>query len=163
MSAHAEDAPKTIRDSLLADHRRLDDLLTRVLVALEAVDLGRAATEWADFDGALRTHLDAEDRYLIPALFASRPRDARSLLQEHRHVRNRALELGGALKKGTLRAETVRGFVDELAAHVRRETSVLYDWADDELDGLDRDAVLRAVTPTSRPHSQRKDRWGQKG
>lgn len=162
MSAHAEDAPKTLRDTLLADHRRLDDLLTRVLVALEAVDPDRAAADWADFDGALRNHLDAEDRYLIPALFASRPRDARSLMQEHRHVRNRAVELGGSLKKGTLRAETVRGFVDELAAHVRRETSVLYEWADDEVDGADRDAVLCAVTPTSRPQLQRKDPSGQR-
>jgi hemerythrin-like domain-containing protein len=153
MAAHRDDASTTLRDALLADHHRIDDMLTRILVALEAVDPDRAANEWADFDQALTAHLDAEDRYLIPALSVSRPRVALALLQEHRHVRGRALELGKAIEKRALRPEIVRGFVDELSAHVRHETSVLYEWADDELDASDRDAVVRAVTPTARPNS----------
>jgi hypothetical protein len=73
-------------------------------------------------------------------------------------VRSRARELGDAILKGTLRPETVRGFVDELSAHVRRETAVLYEWADEELDQSERDAVVGAMTPTARPASKRKER-----
>lgn len=141
---------------MLADHRRVEDLLIAVIVAVEAVDVDRTATEWAAFGRALTAHLDAEDHYLIPALSVRRPRDAQALLQEHRYLRGRVLDLDSAIKSGALRADTARSFVDELSAHVRRETSVLYDWVDDELDASDRDAVLRAVTPTSRPSRRSK-------
>jgi hemerythrin-like domain-containing protein len=163
MVARPEEAATTLRDVLLADHRRMDGVLTRIVVALEAVDPDRVATEWAEFHRALTRHLDAEDRYLIPALFVSRPRDAQSLLQEHRHVRGRVVDLDNHIGKGTLNADTLRGFVDELSAHARRETAVLYEWADDGLDESDRDAVLRAVTPTARPLVEAKARTSGKG
>jgi len=147
MVAHPEEAAVTLREGMLADHRRIEGLLTRVVVALEAVDPARAVAEWAELDRALTAHLDAEDRHIIPTLFASRPRDAQSLLQEHRHVRNRALELGNAIRKNTLSPWTVRGFLDELSAHVRRETEVLYDFADEEVAEADRSAALLAVAP----------------
>jgi len=162
MTAHAEDAPDTLRDTLLADHRRIEGVLSRVLVALEAVDWERAVAQWSEFEQALTIHLDVEDRHLIPALFVSRPRDARSLLQEHRHVRNRARELARGIEKRAVRPETVRGFVDELSAHVRRETPVLYEWADAELERADREAVLRAVTPTAGPAAKQKERAARK-
>jgi hypothetical protein len=155
MAAHQEDAATSLRDMFLADHRRIEETLTRVIVALEALDPERAAAEWLDFDDALTRHLDAEDRYLVVALSVSRPRDARTLLQEHRHLRSRALELGRAVERGVSLPGAIRGFVDELSAHVRHETSVLYEWAEDEIDAADRDAVLRAIIPTSRPLSGR--------
>jgi hypothetical protein len=158
MAAQPSDAAANLRDGLVADHRRLEDALTRVLVALEAVDPQRTASEWECFDRSLTAHLDAEDHYLLPALSASRPRDARSLLHEHRHVRTRVSELGNAIRAGTLRVETVRGFVDELSAHGRRETVALYEWADDELEASDREAVLRAVAETARQLSKRAGR-----
>jgi len=155
MAAHEQDEAATVRDAMLADHHRINAMLTRVVVALEALDLERAAHEWADFGNALAAHVDAEDRYLISPLSVARPRDARALLHEHRHIRARARELEGAINKGALRPEILRGFIDELSAHVRRETTVLYDWADDELDASDRDAVLRAVTSTTAPRAPR--------
>jgi hypothetical protein len=156
MAAHPEDAPATIIESFLADHRRFEDSLTRVLVALEAVDPERTADEWSNLVHELTTHLDAEDTYLIPALFAARPRDAQSLLHEHRHLRRRAQELGVATAKGSLRPEAARGFADELAAHSRRETEALYEWAEDALDEADREAVLQAVRPKPRPPKRKR-------
>jgi hemerythrin-like domain-containing protein len=146
MAAHEQNGAATIRDAMLADHHRIDAMLTRVVVALEALDLERAAREWEDFAKTFAAHVDAEDRYLISPLSVVRPRDARALLQEHRHIRARARELENAIKMRALRPETLSGFIDELSAHVRHETTVLYDWAEDEIDASDRDAVLRAVT-----------------
>jgi hypothetical protein len=156
MAAHADDATTTILDTFLADHRRVEDALTRVVVALEACDRERATAEWSGFEREIISHLDAEDTHLIPALLAARPRDAQSLLHEHRHVRRRVVELAGALRNGTLRSEVMRGFVDELSAHVRRETTTLYEWAEDALDDDDRDAVLGAIRPPSRPPPRRR-------
>jgi hypothetical protein len=156
MAAHPDDGQATIIDSFLADHRRLEDSLTRVLVALEAVDPERVADEWSSFVGELTTHLDAEDTYLIPPLYAARPRDAQSLLHEHRHLRRRLQELGGTSTKGYLRPEMARGFADELAAHARHETVALYEWAEDALDEKDRDEVLAALeNPQTRPRPKR--------
>jgi hypothetical protein len=151
MAAHPEEVPATIVETFLADHRRLEDSLTRVLIALEAVDPERAAAEWADFDREMTAHLDAEDVHLIPVLMAVRPRDAQSLLHEHRHLRRRVVELGGAARKGLVRSEALRGFVDELCAHARRETTTLYDWAEDALSDEERNTALKGVRPKSRP------------
>jgi hemerythrin-like domain-containing protein len=151
MAAHADDAQTTLLESFLTDHRRIEDALTRVVVALEAVDRDRMAAEWAGFEQAITRHLDAEDTHLIPALLAVRPREAQSLLHEHRHVRRRMLELARNIRDGTLRSEVMRGFVDELSAHVRRETRALYEWAEDALSDEDRDAVLGAIRPI--PHT----------
>jgi hypothetical protein len=156
MAALPEDAPATIIESFLADHRRLEDSLTRVLVALEAVDTERGASEWASFVRELTTHLDAEDTYLIPALYAARPRDAQSLLHEHRHIRRRVQELGNTSTKGYLRPEVARGFADELAAHARRETATLYEWAEDALDEADREEVLRALGNLESPPAHKR-------
>jgi hypothetical protein len=155
MAAHEQNAAATIRHAMLADHHRIDAMLTQVVVALEALDHERAAREWTEFGKVFAAHVDAEDRYLISPLSVVRPRDARALLHEHRHIRARARELDDAIKVGALRPETLSGFIDELSAHVRHETTVLYDWAEDEIDASDRDAVLRAVTPTAAPRARR--------
>jgi hypothetical protein len=78
------------------------------------------------------------------------------LLHEHRHLRRRAQELEKAATDGSLRPEAARGFADELAAHSRRETEALYEWAEDALDEADRNAVLDAIRPKSRPPKKRK-------
>jgi hypothetical protein len=158
MAAHPDDAPTTLLDVVLAGNRRIEDSLTRVIVALEAVDPQRTATEWADFDGELTAHLDAEDSRLIPVLLAARPREAQSLLHEHRHIRRRVQELGSSIRSGALRSEVVRGFVDELSAHARRETVALYQWAEDALNDEDRAAAFKALGPKSRPPPAQKKR-----
>jgi len=157
MAAQLDDAPTTLLDAFLAGHRRIEDSLTRVIVALEAVDPQRAAAEWTDFDREITAHLDAEDTHVIPVLLAARPREAQSLLHEHRHIRRRALELGTAIRKGALRSEVVRGFVDELSAHCRREMGALYQWAEEALNDDDRAAALKAIGPKSRPPPMQKN------
>ena len=134
-----------VRDRFLGDHRELEDLLKRVLAAFEANDRGAVATLWSEFEERLTNHLDTEDGHVIPRLFSSRPREARTLLEEHRHIRARLSELRSGIELRVVRLETARGFIDELRAHSRHEEDVLYRWADDHLDGGEQSALVGAL------------------
>jgi hypothetical protein len=125
----------TIRDRFLADHRRLEELFASVLSAVDANDRERIEGSWAEFDTALSADLGAQEKLLVPALLQSRAREARAILQEHRHIRARLLELGAAIRTHVIRGGMARGFLDELRAHARHEDTILSEWDDDPIDG----------------------------
>src|SRR5262245_33839590 len=122
-----------IREKLMADHRRLDTLLDSTLRAIEANDRDAIDSKFTEFDCGLRTHLEAEERHLLPALLRSDPRSARAIMAEHRHIRTRLLELASAIDLHTIRFSTANSFAGELRAHASREDALLYQWADEHL------------------------------
>jgi hemerythrin-like domain-containing protein len=134
----------------IADHDELEALFTRLLAAFEANDCGAVATLWNEFDGQLTRHLEAEERLLVPQLFASRPREARTILEEHRHIRSRLLEVGFGVNLHIVRLETARAFIEELRAHARHEDEVLYRWADAGLAAAEQNRLVAALG-VSRP------------
>src|SRR5678809_1402573 len=134
MDAHVDATTAPIRDQFLADHGRLERLFARLLTAFEANDREDVADLWAEFESGLLAHMETEETQLIPALQRVSPRNARILVQEHRHIRARLTELGVALDLHALRLDTARAFVDELRAHARSEDALLYKWADERLD-----------------------------
>ncbi len=136
----------TIPDRFLDDHSELEDLFAGLLDAFEANDREGVAQLWTEFDDRLAQHLDAEERFIIPYLFASRPRDARAILEEHRHIRSRLVELGCGVDLHTLRLEAARGFIDELRAHARHEEDVLYRWADEHLPAAEQAQLVARLT-----------------
>jgi hemerythrin superfamily protein len=135
-----------IRDRFVADHRDLDVLFTRLLAYLEASDREAIERVWAEFDDLLTRHLEAEENFMIPQLFAAHPRDASALLEEHRHIRSRLVELGFGVDRPLVRVEATRGFVEELRAHAHHEEDVLYQWADEHLLTRAPGALLDALT-----------------
>ena len=136
-----------LRDLFSADHEELEDLFGALLDAFEANDRQGVALLWTEFDVRLTQHLAAEERFVLPQLFVSCPRDARTIMEEHRHIRSRLSELRFGVDLHTVRLETARGFVDELRAHARHEDGVLYRWAEEHLAAIDRTAVLSKLTP----------------
>lgn len=65
----ALDTPaKDAIDVLTRDHRRLDELLGRVLRRLNAGDAADARTMLEDFAAGLRRHIEAENHIVAPAL-----------------------------------------------------------------------------------------------
>ena len=139
-----EPAPSTtaIRDRFLADHHRLDALLSKLSAAFEANDPEDVAKLWTDFESGLLAHLEAEEATMIPALLRACARDARVIVQEHRHIRSRLAELGVAVDLHTIRLDTARDFIDELFAHAENEDRLLYRWADGHLGEPERVSAL---------------------
>lgn len=135
----AEGAP--IRDLFLADHRWLDDILERLVSAVEANDQPEVTKLWAQFEPRLLKHLEAEEAHLVPTLHAVSPRDASGILEEHRLIRRRISELGLGVELHTVRLETARAFADELRAHAQIEDGALYRWCDEHLKKEERPEV----------------------
>jgi hypothetical protein len=123
---------RCIRDRLTADHARLDDLLAQLLVAFEADDREQIQALWTAFEAGLVTHLEAEERFLIPDLLRRRERDARTILAEHTHIRTRLCELGAGIDLHIVRLSAARAFAFELRAHACHEEGI-YAWADENL------------------------------
>jgi hemerythrin superfamily protein len=137
--------PETIRAHFLADHQRLEVVFERVLAAFADDDREAVAAEWTQFDSALLSHMDAEERTLIPRLFRVDPRSARALLHEHAHIRSRLAELAAGVDLHMVRQEMARAFIEALRAHARSEERLLYRWADAYLDEPAKETALDAL------------------
>jgi hemerythrin-like domain-containing protein len=119
-----------LRQELLADHRFLEHQLEQLLAAFEANDQAEMQPLWTNFEARLTAHLDTEDQILVPALFQWQARDARTIVEEHKHIRRRLAELGAAVDLHLVRLDVLRAFIDELRAHAQAEDKLLYQWAD---------------------------------
>lgn len=111
-----------------SDHRRLEQLVEELLVALESDDAHAIASAWSRLEAELLAHFEAEETHLIPELVRTSQRDARVIIGEHRHLRSRISELGATARRHTLRPETARNFISELRAHARNEDRLLYSY-----------------------------------
>lgn len=139
------DAGFEVRSHLVADHERLEGLFQQVLSAFEVGDREEVAAIWTRFDHELLAHMEAEERFLVPWLFRADQRAARSIIQEHRLIRSRLIELGAAVDLHAIRLATARAFIDELRAHAKHEERVLYAWADEHVPVEDRRSVLTSL------------------
>jgi hemerythrin-like domain-containing protein len=129
-----ETTPADVSHRFLLDHKRLEVLLVQLLAAFTANDHEAESRLWQECSSGLRSHLEAEETHLIPALRRLSERDARVVVQEHQHIRTRLAEIGAGIDSRSVRTETVRDFIDELRAHAQSEDRLLYRWADSHLD-----------------------------
>jgi hypothetical protein len=144
-------AASPIRDGFLADHRRLESLLQRLVAAFASNDRQEIASRWAELDAGLLSNMEAEEKHLIPALLRAGASEARILVQEHRHIRARLTELGSAFDLHLARLDSVRDFIDELRAHAQSEDRILYRWADVHLDEPGRASIIDALSKKTAP------------
>jgi len=145
MWTHPEATPASFRDRFLADHRRLEVLLERLIAAFEANDREDIARLWAELERGLCAHLHEEETRFFPGLLQTSGRTARVLIQEHRHIRARLAELGVALDLHAVRLDVARAFIDELRAHARSEDRLLYPWADERIGECDGGSLVNAL------------------
>jgi hemerythrin len=134
-----------IRDRMMADHARLTELVTRLMAAFEANARDDMAALWNQLDTRLSAHLDAEEKFLFPALAEIDPAYVRRLQEEHDVIRKLLIDLGVRVDLHTIRLDVANDFIAMLTKHARREDELLYRWSDEHLDRADRDAMLGSV------------------
>lgn len=115
-----------IHERFAADHHRLEVLLAELIAAIDACDEEGTQLTWARFRTALTNHLDIEETHMLPALRLTSERNARVLLEEHRHIRRRLGELDIAIHSHLVSLQAVRDFLDELRAHTQSEDRLIY-------------------------------------
>lgn len=144
-----------IRDHFLADHQRLEEIFARLLDAFKADDRELCASSWTAFEAGLLAHLEAEEKFLIPALARSSERDARAILAEHRHIRERLAELGVGVDLHIVRLDAARAFIDELRAHADHEEALMYRWGDLHLSASERQSLFNTLVEGARTRLER--------
>src|SRR5690349_8980136 len=100
-----------------ADHEQMEAELVRLVVAIEASDHAAANALWPSFEHRTRAHLDAEDDHLLPALLRWKMHVARTIVEEHKLIRQRLAELAPRIGTAKAAVKDFERFLDELRAH----------------------------------------------
>lgn len=118
---------------MVRSHQALGDLYDRLLEAMEA-DAPNLRELWSQLDRGLMSHMEAEERFVLPSFARVDREEAVMLIREHGQIRTLLFELGVAIDLHELRYERSCELVELLRAHAGREDNLLYRWADKNLD-----------------------------
>jgi hypothetical protein len=119
-----------VRQELLEDHRRMEELAARVAAHVDANDPHGALAAWPEFERALLTHMEAEEMHVLPRLAEVDVQEARGLRDEHAVLRAELGELNIALELHFARKHMFDALVARLRKHAVREEALMYDWAE---------------------------------
>lgn len=123
----------SIRDRLTADHIRLDALFDDVLKRLALDDRDETRTAWSDFEKGLLAHLEVEEKLVLPRFSKDHELEASVIRREHDAFRKKLSELGVMVDLHAIRMNVANDFVRALREHARREDSLMYRWAQENL------------------------------
>jgi hypothetical protein len=126
---------------MIRSHQMLEELYLQVLDAM-SIEAPTLRELWTTLDRELRAHMEAEERFVLPAFARVDREEAVALLRDHGHVREQLLELGVAIDLHAIRYERSHELVERLRVHAAREERLLYRWADQHLGA---DAIEAAV------------------
>lgn len=118
------------------DHELLEELYRDLLASYQAGDWSDVAAQWSVFEPALRMHMDAEERDVLPAFRAIDEKEADAILAEHAELRKRLSTLGMLLELHAVPSRDAEDLVAHLRAHAVHEAALLYPWMDEAV-GLD--------------------------
>jgi hypothetical protein len=130
---------------MVRSHEGLRDQVPRLLAAMQADARAEVTTLWNELEHKLLDHMEAEERFVLPAFAHIDQGEATALLREHGLIRENLLELGIAIDLHFLRYERSQQFIDLLFRHAEREERLLYRWAEDRLSPSIVEAVKSRV------------------
>lgn len=131
----------TLYAYMMHSHEQLREEVARLLAAMQANARADVITLWNALEHKLLDHMEAEERFVLPAFAHVDYKEATALLREHGLIRENLLELGIAVDLHNIRYERSQEFIDLLHRHAEREEHLLYRWADDRLSP----SVIQAV------------------
>ncbi len=119
-----------MRDSVEAEHRKLDVLFVGMRGALESGDEAQVRDAFARLRQAIEAHFDQEDRLYYPAIRALRPERSAALYdfgEAHAHFRGRFEEIAAGFESQDLErvGHNFEAFADAFAKHEVREEELL--------------------------------------
>lgn len=136
----------TMRDRMLADHRRLEGLFTRLLDAFDANAREDTQRLWAQLESGLERHFSVEEDLVFPRFSTVDPNETKALQAEHQTLRTQLAELGVGVELKMVRAELAHQFIETLRAHASREDRLLYRWLDQHRNESHQTIAARMVS-----------------
>jgi hemerythrin superfamily protein len=138
---------ESIRDRLTADHLRLDALFDDVLKRLALDDRDETRAAWGDFEKGLLAHLEVEEKFILPRFERDHELEASVIRREHEDFRKKLTELGVMVDLHAIRMNIASDFIRALRDHARREDSLMYRWAQENLARETREIVVATLRP----------------
>jgi hypothetical protein len=135
---------------LHGSHRHLEEAGKRLVEAVSVDARDETIALWRELESQLLAHLEAEERYVLPAFARADREEAMTLLRQHGQIRERLLELGIAVELHHLRMHMLDDFILVLRAHAAREERLMYAWAAALLDDKISGPVRRHVDKVTR-------------
>jgi hemerythrin superfamily protein len=111
-------------------HEWLEVLYTALLEAYRHGDWADVSIYWQELEGALRAHMDEEEKQVFPVFRAVEPAEAAALKGDHDALRGMLELLAFKIERRSLTEADAQGFVRRLRAHGTREERVLHPWID---------------------------------
>jgi hypothetical protein len=146
MSRIAPPIDASLCNYMIQSHRNLEQQYSQLLEAL-AVNAPDVRELWNKLERGLFAHMEAEERFVLPAFARGNLDEAVAFLRDHGRIREHFLELGIAIDLHVFRYERSADLVGLLRSHGRREDELLYRWADKQLDaGLAKAAIDHAAS-----------------
>jgi hemerythrin superfamily protein len=136
---------ESLRDRLTADHLRLDALFDDVLKRLAQDDRDETRAAWNDFEKGLLAHLEVEEKFILPRFAEDHELEASVIRREHGVFRAKLAELGVMVDLHAIRMDVANEFVRALRDHARREDSLMYRWAQENIARETRAEVLGSM------------------
>jgi hemerythrin superfamily protein len=136
----------TLRDRMADDHQRIQALFERLIELLSDGDWDAANNFFTDFERRMLSHIDGEERYMLPHLQRDDPFEAAAVLEEHRRIREHISDLGVQLELHSVRQDHAQKLFDLHRAHAAREERVLYRWADGTLPAESTRSILERIS-----------------
>ena len=138
----------TITEYMTGDHRRCDDILAQLEVAVNGDDWDKAARLTADFLQAMEHHLTMEESVLFPAFEEKTGMTGGPTMimrEEHKQMRDLFLQLQFALdgKAGGEFLDTTETLLMLMQQHNMKEEGILYPMSDQHLGGEAQQVLTR--------------------
>jgi hypothetical protein len=127
--ARRPNEPARLASFLRADHDVFEEIAGRILQTVVEGDREDVSDAMSALEASVLTHLDGEEKDLIPRFALHDPSEAKLILQDHAAIRKRLTELDISTDLHLVRADALRLFLDALRAHAKREDTGLYRWA----------------------------------
>lgn len=133
---------------LRSDHVDFVTLFTELNNAVECDDASILQACWTKFESRLSTHMEAEEKYLLPGLENRHPVEAQRLRLEHARFRSLLAELGVRADLHLLRKTASDELLLLLESHAAWEDKTIYAWAEHEVEEEAHSSLLEALSGT---------------
>jgi iron-sulfur cluster repair protein YtfE (RIC family) len=118
-----------VRSAVDQHHRELESLLLQLCERATVEDPAGLRAFWDRFERELQSHLDHEERLVIPAFASINPDEAAELLREHDEIRRMLDDLRLGVELEFIDGSVAGDLASQLRAHAHHEERVLYPWA----------------------------------
>jgi len=121
---------------LREDHGVFEKLAKTIIQTVVEGDREDVSEAVSALEASILTHLEGEERELIPRYARDNPNEAAALLKDHAAIRKALTELDVSCDLHLVRADALRLLLDALLAHAARENSGIYRWAEANPEAL---------------------------